>query len=397
MIFIYVLELSNGKFYIGRTKNPDHRLSDHFESNGSGWTKLHPPVKIIEMIPNCDEFDEDKYTIKYMKDKGIDNVRGGTFCQLVLDPNQIETINKMIYNVQDTCYHCGKPGHFAKNCYKKKFVDKNQFVSSNSNSNPNSKPNPNNKKLWNKNKKENNKDKKEDLEPKEKTVGCEYCKKMFSTVNGKNYHVKFFCKSKPVSANDMPKYKNIHSNVNMPNEQIENQDQTDQIDSEDMEELENEFLKLQEEFEQEEKVEHVENNNDIKQEEKVEQVEQVDQIVGSNNSVGSNNLVESNNSVGSNNLVESNNSVGSSQVVNPESISDPDEPLDLVETTKPEIKKIEEPGIQLSEQSIQPTQPIQQTQPNQDQPCTCFGSNFSSHTVGKCVFNKKIKKIFGFV
>ena len=82
MIFIYVLKLEQNKYYIGKSNNPNFRLAQHFESNGSEWTKKYKPIEIIDIISDCDDFDEDKYTIKYMHKYGIDNVRGGTFCQL---------------------------------------------------------------------------------------------------------------------------------------------------------------------------------------------------------------------------------------------------------------------------------------------------------------------------
>lgn len=114
-VSIYVLKLENNKFYIGKTTNPLFRLEQHLNSNGSAWTKLHKPINIVELIPNCDEFDEDKYTIKYMKQYGVDNVRGGSFCQIELNQENINTINRMINGSTDKCYKCGG-NHFANYC-----------------------------------------------------------------------------------------------------------------------------------------------------------------------------------------------------------------------------------------------------------------------------------------
>jgi hypothetical protein len=117
MVFIYILELENQKFYIGKTTNPDLRLKQHFKSYGSQWTKKYKPKRISKIISNCDDFDEDKYTLKYMEQYGINNVRGGSFCELKLNNNNLETIKKMINGSTDKCYICGENGHFAKNCY----------------------------------------------------------------------------------------------------------------------------------------------------------------------------------------------------------------------------------------------------------------------------------------
>jgi len=82
MVFIYALKLSQGKYYVGKTTNPSFRLDNHFNSNGSAWTMKYKPIKLLELIPNCDRYDEDKYTRKYMDKYGIDNVRGGSFVQI---------------------------------------------------------------------------------------------------------------------------------------------------------------------------------------------------------------------------------------------------------------------------------------------------------------------------
>ena len=94
MVFIYALQLENSKYYIGKTTNPDFRLGQHFDSNGSSWTKLHKPIRLHQLIPDCDAYDEDKHTLIYMDKYGIDNVRGGSFVQVILDKSIVDHIVK---------------------------------------------------------------------------------------------------------------------------------------------------------------------------------------------------------------------------------------------------------------------------------------------------------------
>lgn len=125
--YIYALELEQNKYYIGKSLNPLSRVKEHVTSTlinnpsymGSGWTKLYQPNKIIEVINSYDDFDEDKYTLKYMKKYGIDNVRGGSFCELNLSQHNILTIEKMIAGANDKCYYCGQDGHYINNCPQK--------------------------------------------------------------------------------------------------------------------------------------------------------------------------------------------------------------------------------------------------------------------------------------
>lgn len=116
MTHIYILQLEHDKYYVGRTNNLEFRLNDHFQNNGSVWTKKYKPLSIVEIINNCDNYDEDKYTIKYMEKFGINNVRGGSFCEIILNEQNIEMLTKFIRNANDKCYICGMSDHFANNC-----------------------------------------------------------------------------------------------------------------------------------------------------------------------------------------------------------------------------------------------------------------------------------------
>lgn len=118
MVCIYVLQLEQGKYYVGKTSNPSFRLADHFSSNGSAWTMKYPPIKVLKLIRGCDDYDEDKYTYKYMDKYGIDNVRGGSCVQIELEKSTMDYLEQRSRSTNDKCFTCGKSGHFAKDCGK---------------------------------------------------------------------------------------------------------------------------------------------------------------------------------------------------------------------------------------------------------------------------------------
>lgn len=117
MVYIYVLKLENNKYYVGKTTNPEFRIENHFNKNGSVWTKKYNPVKLESLIPDCDDYDEDKYTKIYMDKYGIENVRGGSFTSIKLDENTVNHLTQMSNGTNDKCFRCSRSGHFASNCY----------------------------------------------------------------------------------------------------------------------------------------------------------------------------------------------------------------------------------------------------------------------------------------
>jgi hypothetical protein len=129
--YIYILELEQNKYYIGKTTKPMSRTGEHLIASihdelagtglrGAGWTGMYPPIKVIRIMVSYDEFDEDLYTLRYMKEKGIDNVRGGSFCELNLNNDNVLTLGKMLAGAEDRCYFCGADDHYINDCPQRK-------------------------------------------------------------------------------------------------------------------------------------------------------------------------------------------------------------------------------------------------------------------------------------
>ena len=117
MAYIYILELSNNKYYIGRSKNPKSRITKHYNREGSAWTKIHKPILTIDVFKEKSKFDEDFVTLQYMEKYGIQKVRGGTFSQVKLKKEEIYFINKMLNSKSNRCYKCGGTNHYINECY----------------------------------------------------------------------------------------------------------------------------------------------------------------------------------------------------------------------------------------------------------------------------------------
>lgn len=111
-----MLQLTNGKYYVGKTTDMNRRYQEHKAGNGSSWTSKYKPVKIMEVRPVKDAYDENNTTKDLMKKYGIDNVRGGSYTQVELPQGTKNAIQSEIRGNSNACFKCGEHGHFARDC-----------------------------------------------------------------------------------------------------------------------------------------------------------------------------------------------------------------------------------------------------------------------------------------
>ena len=118
---VYVLELADGYFYIGRTKSLNNRLQKHKKGNSVFFVGRHPMVKLEKVFAyeneDCDIFDEEAIFYRYAKMYGIDKCRGGRYTEIELNAEDTKTIRDILNNSEDNaCYLCHQSGHYFKTC-----------------------------------------------------------------------------------------------------------------------------------------------------------------------------------------------------------------------------------------------------------------------------------------
>ena len=129
---IYVVECTKSRYYVGRCskKSLIKRLRQHRDSKYpfSKWTKKYPGKTLIThfvaMYP-------DQLTIeteKWMRVKGIQNVRGGEYNTLKLTPYQIRKIKRKFSWKPSACWRCGRSSHVITNCKEKTYFNGEAFT-----------------------------------------------------------------------------------------------------------------------------------------------------------------------------------------------------------------------------------------------------------------------------
>ena len=157
---IYILRLEHGKFYIGKSDDVIKRYQQHLNGNGSAWTKKYKPIGVEKTILNASPFDEDKFTKEYMAKYGIENVRGGSYVEIILSEFHKDAINMELRGAKNLCTQCGRAGHFVKDCYAKTDASGNKIKYE------------------------------DDSDSEEEVWQCEYCDRLFETKFGCIVHEK---------------------------------------------------------------------------------------------------------------------------------------------------------------------------------------------------------------
>ena len=114
---VYVLQLEDGCYYVGKTNNVEERFKQHCSGDRLSWTKKHRPIAIMKVYQSVSSFEEDRITKEYMTQYGINKVRGGVYASDELDPKVLTLLKKEIWGVQDGCVRCGRVGHSVNDCY----------------------------------------------------------------------------------------------------------------------------------------------------------------------------------------------------------------------------------------------------------------------------------------
>ena len=87
MMYLYVLKLEDGCWYVGTSRNPLKRALNHSVGKGAAWTKMHAPLTpvkdniVITELGNISvkaaELKEDLVTEEMQNAYGLNKVRGG--------------------------------------------------------------------------------------------------------------------------------------------------------------------------------------------------------------------------------------------------------------------------------------------------------------------------------
>lgn len=105
----YVIEnKSNGKKYVGRSSDIQKRLKQHNSGSGSKWTgNFSGKWTLVKTYKGNDNNTENKIAKGVMRNEGIENVRGGSYCKTYYPKHEFRAIKKangFVNNVNDSLW-----------------------------------------------------------------------------------------------------------------------------------------------------------------------------------------------------------------------------------------------------------------------------------------------------
>jgi predicted GIY-YIG superfamily endonuclease len=117
---VYVLELAQGRVYVGHSSDIRKRVQQHMAGQGSAFTKAFPPTGVVLPRLGCvtgsPEAAERDETLRYMFLRGIQAVRGWKYVRVQMASEEERDAESNIRELFDLCRRCGHPGHFIGHC-----------------------------------------------------------------------------------------------------------------------------------------------------------------------------------------------------------------------------------------------------------------------------------------
>lgn len=117
---VYVLELAQGRVYVGHSGDTRRRIQQHMAGQGSAFTKAFPPTGVVLPRLGCvtgsPEAAERDETLRYMFLRGIQLVRGWRYVRVDMPDSEVQDAEENIRELFDLCRRCGHPGHFITQC-----------------------------------------------------------------------------------------------------------------------------------------------------------------------------------------------------------------------------------------------------------------------------------------
>lgn len=100
MTCIFAIRLVQNKFYVGSTYNIYSTMNHIFntKTKKDKWLEQYQPLYVDKVVHNCKPEEEYDYLIKYIREHGVDNVRGPLFDSFTHEQESLREIMKKIEN-----------------------------------------------------------------------------------------------------------------------------------------------------------------------------------------------------------------------------------------------------------------------------------------------------------
>ena len=116
MEYLYVLELTCGKYFVGKSRDVEHTYAYYACGFGPPWIRVYNPVRIVETRPVTSANDVRTTTMALMKKYGVDAVRPYDFGEMRLSDELEQALRFEMHAPADACTKCHATGHGHKDC-----------------------------------------------------------------------------------------------------------------------------------------------------------------------------------------------------------------------------------------------------------------------------------------